>query len=545
MSRYELNNINNFVMKAAKALYDNEKFLVGVLAVRARKLAQAYPTDPTVVGCSNFLNKRANSNADWISRAELKNVYSRLYSNNNKFATEFKGELGLVEHDPRTLMQRDPNEGKNLVADAYKELSDGLLSEQIEAALDKKTEFKLYSSAMAKEVQKTCARELNGFGIFPKKLAVVAGQSDILICQATYETPKGQSSVLIPVEIKEGRALMPNMFLSVGGFISLNKETLQEHLRATAGRSFQVDVHKLLEKISEAKNGTPKVLNDVEQAVIKMASSRQTPVNQTLNAVIMQEVDAASPNVVTPILEAPEEVKTMAAMLTSNAGAAEFTFGKDAVTLGRGLISNELRAAGFVNAQVAVADNTNDTISYAVAVDGKFGFTVPVKVSGGQLHLPKVIVSEGRLFDMSASGLSSLLSEGDTDSRAVAMTSPVYGAKPSELVDRVREAMASENFLAAEDALHVLKDSGDEVAYKAAMGLYVSGLKGTPDVAKHTCTATVKLPSSKYLLCSHTGLPVHQVHTDKYGNCQRAYRKDMSQSSEGGISTITSRIYFE
>lgn len=545
MSRYELNKISNVVMKAAKAVYDNEKFPVGVLAVRAKKLALAYPTDPTVVGCSNFLNKRAGSEAVWITRAELKNVYSRLYSNNNKFASEFKGELGLVEHDPRTLMQRDPHEGENLVASAYKQLSDSLLSEQLESALDKKTAFKLYSSDTAKEAQKTCARELNSFGAFPKKLAVVAGQSDIIICQATYETPKGQSSILIPVEIKEGVALMPSMFLSVGGFVNLNKSTLQEHLITTAGRSFQVDVQKLLKKISEAKNGKPKTMSDVEQVVMKVASTRQTPVAQTPDAVIMQEVDAASPNVETPTLEAPEEVKSMAAMLTSNAGAAEFTFGKKAVKLGRGLIDNELRAAGYSNAQIAVADNTESSISYAVAVDGKFGFTVPVKIKEGKMFLPKVVVASGRVFDMSADGLSTLLSEGETDPQAVAMTSPVYGVKPSELVDTVREAMVSENFPAAEDALHVLKNSGDEVAYKAALNLYVKGLKGTPEEVKHTCSAPVKLASSKYLICSHTGLPVHQVFTDKHGHCQRAYRKDMSQSSEGSPLTITNKIHFE
>jgi len=545
MSRYELNKINNVVMKAAKALYDNEKFLVGVLAVRAGRLAQAYPTDPTVVGCSNFLRKRAASNTDWITRAELKNVYSRLYSNDNKFATAFKGELGLVEHDPRTLMQRDPNEGENLVASAYDKLSDSLLSEQLEAALDSKASFKLYSADTAKNAQKTCARELNSLGAFPKSLNVVAGQSDVLICQATYETPKGQSSILIPVEIKEGMALMPTMFLTVGGFVNLNKETLKGHLKATAGRNFKVNVQELLGRISEAKNGTPRTMSDVEQTVMKLATARQTSVDQTPNAVIMQEVDAPSPNVKTPILEAPEEVQSMAAMLTSNAGAAEFTFGKKAVKLGRGLIANELKSAGFNNFQIAVSDNTKTNISYAVAIDGKFGFTVPIKIQNESVYLPKVVVASGRVFEMSAQGLNSLLSNGETDSRAVAMTSALYSVKPSELVDRVYDAVSSENFPAAEDALHVLKNSGDEVAYKAALNLYIKGLKGEPDMAKHTCTATVKLASSKYLICSHTGLPAHQVYTDEHGNCQRSYRKNMTQSSEGGVSTITNRIYFE
>ena len=183
---------------------------------------------------------------------------------------------------------------------------------------------------------------------------------------------------------------MPGMFLSLAGFIALNKDNLQDHLKATAGRSFKVDIQNLLTKISEIKNGVPKKISSIEQLVMKVASSKQTPITQTPNAIIMQEVDQARPEVQTPTYAVPEEVKSMAAMLTSNAGVAEFTLGKDTVKLGRALIVSELRAAGYNNVQIVVSSNTEDKISYAVAIDGSFGFTVPMKIKDGKPSLPEV-----------------------------------------------------------------------------------------------------------------------------------------------------------
>jgi hypothetical protein len=113
------------------------------------------------------------------------------------------------------------------------------------------------------------------------------------------------------------------------------------------------------------------------------------------------------------------------------------------------------------------------------------------------------------------------------------------------LVDAVRDAMASQNHLKAEDALHVLKTSGDEVAYKTAYNLYISGLnvKTASAEEKTECQAQVKTAHSKYMICSHTGLTVNKVYQDKYGNCQPLYRRGMDDSSEGGFFT-NSRVTF-
>jgi hypothetical protein len=384
MSRYELNKLSNILMKAAKAVYDNEEFPVGVLAVKAKKLAEAYPTDSTVVGCSNFLRRRADSKSAFISRAELKSVYNRLYSKNNKFAASFKKELGLTEVNPVKTMSRDLKEGESFVDEAYGKLANPLLSEQLESALLKDKSLKLYSAETARKAKAVCARELNNCGALPKQLSIVAGQPDVLICQAAYDTPKGKTHILIPVEIKNESALLPSMFLSIGGFVGLNENTVKDYLNASAGKNYKVDVQGLLQTISEAKNGKPKELSEVEQIVMKTASAKGTLASQGMNSIIMQEVDLDSPGIDTPTVEAPEEVKSITAMLSSDAGAAEMVFGKTLVEDGRNLIINAMRGAGYSSVQVAVSDNTKGSISYAVAVDGGFGFNVPVKIVNRQ-----------------------------------------------------------------------------------------------------------------------------------------------------------------
>jgi len=107
MNRHEFDKLQNIVIKTAKAVYDNEKFPVAFLAARASRIAQQFPHDPTSVAFSGFLTKRASSNGSlFITRAELKDVYNKLYYPNNKLAQHFTNELGIVERTNTTFTGR-------------------------------------------------------------------------------------------------------------------------------------------------------------------------------------------------------------------------------------------------------------------------------------------------------------------------------------------------------------------------------------------------------------------------------------------------------
>lgn len=550
MSRHDFHKVADIVKKTAQQIHDNEKFFVTQLATRAEMVAQAYPHDPTSVALANFLKQRSTaSGAVFITRAELKSVYHKLYYPKNKIAEHFKDELDIVEKPRTNLMRRDPREGENLVEAAYKRCANSHLSEQLSAAFEKKA-HNTYTSEIAKDAQKACARELNLCGLLPKQVDVVAGQQDLLICRATYDTPKGHCHVLIPVEIKNSKALIPSFFLTTAGFVNLNAKFIKDHLYRTAGKTFQVDVQQLLTAISAAKNNEVNVkpMSDVERIVMKTAAAKETPATHAVNNIIYKEfnpIDPKSMDLETPKLPDTEK---FASRLSSNVGVAEFTFGQDAVNMGRGLIQQELKAAGHKSAQIAVSGVTDKSITYSVSIGGGFGFSVPVKIANKRPVAPSVIVLSGRVYEFSPMGINQLLTTADTDPIASAQASPLNTLKPSSLIDSVRDAMAAGNFAKAEEALHVLKTAGDAVAYQAGYVAFVEGLSGRAmkkeAAAKSKCTAPVKTQTSKYVHCSHTGLPLHKVYQDVEGHCLPLYRRQMKESTEGA-SFLHSKIFLD
>lgn len=550
MSYHELNKLRNVVSQAANALYGNEKFTTGVLAVKARKIAELNPHDSTSVAMYRFLESRAQNERElFISRSELKSVYNKLYTNNNKFGQYFKDELGLEKDTTKVQMKRDPGEGTPLVEDFKNHMGDNFdvnaysaLKENLESVLDRKP-IKSYSSKIAKLAQKTCARELNAHGLLPKNIEVVAGQSDVVICRATYDTPKGQSSLLIPVEIKHNIALSPDMFLNTSGFTRINNSAITGYLKATAGKLFKVNAERLLKDISKVKNAKAEPKNGVKAMLNKVASKRGSPMTD-MNNIILQEVDPIHPDVMVPDVEVPEEVTTFAKSLTSNAGVAEFTFGKDAINAARQLILFEMKQAGFKNPQVVIASSDEGSVTYAVSINSGYGFKASVKFADKKPVMPSIIVSNGNVYRFNANGIGKLIANGDSDSRAVAQTSPLYNEKASEIVNRIRAYVNNREFDKAADAVNVLKSSNDQVAYQTGYRIYTDGL-GAKKVAsvKTECKKQVKLNNSAKVVCSHTGLPLEKIYQDKHGNCIPLYRRGMEETSEG-VATIHSKVFF-
>lgn len=533
MSLHELNKI---VGRAAKALYDNEKFPVEVLAVRARKAAENFPSDPTVVAMSNFLTKRASSDI-FITRSELKDVYRRVFSQNTKFGGFFAEELGIGDAPKTNVMKRHPKEGTNFMAEAYERHGDPVLANALTSVFDPKAAYKPYSPSIAKMAERTCLHELNRM-VAPRKIDVVAGQSDLLLCQATFETPRGHSNVLVPVEIKEGHALIPTVFLSSVGFVDLTKSALENHILETAGQVFRVDAQQVLQVIATAKNGAPEPLSEMEIIIARTRSAKGS--NDSANNIINQQVDPAQIEVETPRLA---EADSFERKLASSQGIAEFTFGRQTIDVGRKMLKQDLTSLGYKHAHVTVADADETTVYFAVSVDGQAGFKVPMKVVDRVIQNPKIVISSGNLYQFSKEGISQVLASEAVDTQAIAVASPAYGLRAGELVEQVRVAIGQGNTDRAEDALVVLQAS-NQAAFKEALAIYQQGLNGQIKTASENscCKTQRKVAYSKYMICGHTNLPVHKVYQDKNGDCQPLYRRSIAEA-EGG-SFMHSKVYF-
>lgn len=478
------NELNQFITKTAQAINNLEKLAVPLLAVRAKKAAELNPDDVCLVQAANVLDKMSVNGKSFITRTEFNKLYDSLYTRNSKFAEFFKDELGSRELPKNSIMQRSASDEGDFMESAFKNTSDPILSNALSQIFDKDGKYKIYSEEVAKKAQESCLKELNSIGAPPKFVKVFAGQNDLIICQATYETPKGKSEVLVPVEIIENNALLPNMFLSQAGFVDLKKSEIQDHIVRTAGKSYRVDGEAILQALSNVKNGTKVAVSDVEIAAMKLSASKETPSSYAHDGIVYQSIDEEIQPVQDIQYKLDPEVESFAKSLASPKGIANHLFGAKNIQAANNLISRKLASWGFKNAQVAVDDATDNSVVYAVSLAGTAGFRVPVKVHQGNVQEPTIALATGKVYEFSKDGIKQIYSSSERDSRALAKASPSYELKTSDLIKQIKEAMDDNNYTKAEDALNVLASRDDQTAYQTGFAVYMNSLNMKNPLAK-------------------------------------------------------------
>ena len=535
MNPNDINNFKNAVDLIKTALDANEKFLIGPLSVRLNKAASENPGDQTIYSLSAFLRSKAEKET-FISKAELNSVYNKFYTNGTVCASYLDKEITKKAEFTGNKMARDENEGN---FDYFKS-ADPILTNALESAFDPKVALKLYSNEIAKLAEKTCGKELCNFPIQPVKIEAIDGNEEVILCKASYETPKGQSHVLIPVEVNGSKTLFPTVFVSNAGFENLNKENLGKHLVATVGKSFKANVGAILNVIKTAKHGVKpdESLNEVEQIVLKASLNKKANVSE--NSIFFELTDKNAGDI--QLKADSEDVESFAQKLGSNKGLAEITFGKSVVEAGRNMIRQAMESFGH-KVQVVVADVNKDQVVYA-ASNGIGGIKVPVKFANNKPIPPSIALAGGMVESFDQGGIDKLFGENDVEKASLA--SEFYGSKPNELIENIKVAMSNRNYEKAEEILNVLANSGDEKAYKFAFSVYLNeiGAKPVEKVASEIqkCAMQIKSPNSIHIMCGHTNLPLNKVYQDAQGNCLPLYHKNIENTNESG-SFLDSKLY--
>ena len=466
----DLHEITSLITQTAQAIEANEKVALPIVAAKARREAQARPTDVPLINASQVLTKMA-SDRTFISKDELREIVERFGASHSALSKVFAEELGKQpERKPQTFV-RD-YEGGSLDQD-YSKFADPLLSNALAGAFDQKPTEKLYTQADAQRAQRATHAQLLALGLPAKDISTFAGRQDIIICQATHETPQGQSRILIPVELREGKAVLPTMFLSSAGFEDLDKKSYVAQVKRSAGKSFRVDGNRLLDILEQVKKGSNEI-NVVEMAAIKLASEGGTASVDQPNP-LFAELENPQKDVELPKVASTEESK-FAETLGKPDGVARFVHGDRVVEAGRQILIQKMAEIGYNNVQIRVADVDEDKILYAVAIGAGTGLRVPLEVTGNKIAPPKIVFADGMVTAFSKQAISEIVQAGTGGSkRALAVASPCYDMKPTELLDVVKESIAEGNFIRAEEAINVLGEV-DPHAQRVAIAHMMSNI---------------------------------------------------------------------
>lgn len=533
------NEISKLAKSVSQYVQDSEKLSVPVVAARVRKALQEFPEDPTISAMANVLTRMADKKS-FISRGEFRKMYQGFYSRNTRFGEIFASELGAsTELKGPTLFNR---EGESVQED-YEKYADPVLANALKSAFDGSGELKVWSEKAALDSVRKVSQMFSGCGL-ECRASVATGSPDCVVVEASFETPKGRTNVFVPVEVMGSSILTPSTFVSNRGSEEFTSQNIVDYVKKYAGNSLQLQAKQLLGVVENIKSASKKSVSSVELALTKWKAANQTKneyfVNQVTGLTVMAEDNSAE--VALPEVKDPE-IQSFAAKFDSPLGRANFLFGERKVTAARRSVEFSLRECGIKSAQLAVADNTDDTLSFAVKADG-VAIMIPVKMKTAS-PTAEVFVCNGSVKLLNRTAVDSLMKKCEVDFKAAAVASPLYKVKPSELVEAVRTAMVEGNLAKAEDALNVLATSGDEKAYGVAMAAYMQGLGGKIEktASESCCTRVIKTANSKFPICGHTGLPVHKVYQDGNGDCHPLYRKGMSESYEGA-SFMNSKIFF-
>jgi hypothetical protein len=535
MSHEKLNQLVGFI---AKKLDDNEKLATPVLAAKLAKCVEAFPHDQTVGAIATVIDKMAINNTLFIRKADLKSLYNKLYSRNTKFAELFQDELGLQEEAPSiTTYKRD-----DAVEVQTYEVADPILANALTSAFDSSVPLKEYSQVLATKALKSVSATLNGWNLRPTTLDVENGNDKFFVLKANYETPKGITSILIPVEVHNQKVVEASLFMGNTGPEELNHVNIKNYLTSGVGLRLKVSASNVFDALNNASVKAFE-LSDAELALTKLNAKREASTEYSQNQIVGQEVDQTYSDVSLP---EHKDFSTFEAELETPHGQAYWQHGAS-VTAGISYLNREITSFGFKNPQIAVSKSDSNTVYFSVAVDGgKIGFVVPVKVANNKVIIPTVMLCNGSIAPFNANTINELRVKNSSDFKAAATASPQFALKPSDLVNNIRVALAESNHSKAEDALNVLANSGDEKAYATGFQMYLEGLAGKKAEASAEkscgCSLIIKSANSQHPVCGHTNLPIHKVYQDKHGNCLPLYRRDMDETYEGA-TFMNSKIF--
>lgn len=533
--------LQELVGSLVKKIENSEKIPTPVLAAKLANCLQMYPEDHTIGAMTQVIEKMASNNNLFIRKQEFKNLYNKLYTRNTKFAQLFKDELGEVEQLPTpTFHHRDDAKEIDVYAGG-----DQVLSNALNSVFDKSTPLKMYSQKLADQAKHVVAKSLDSWNLKPTFINVDDGNEKFLVIKADYDTPKGITSFYVPVEVANNKLAEASVFMGNLGPQELNNSNIKNYLRKNAGNKLKVNAAGILDVLTKAASENREV-SAAELALTRLNASRTTNADFFQNQIIGQKISEAAPKEVQ--LKKSDEFISFEEKFTSPYGQASFNFGEDKVKLARENISRELLSLGHDNAQVTVTSSDNSTIFYGVSLDGgKVAFTVPAKFANGKLQKPNVLICNGSISSFDADGVNKLYLNNQTDYKVAAVASPLFGLKPSELVDNIREAAAEGNMARAEDALNVLANAGDTKAYATGFQVYASGLHGQPknqvtDHPMYNPNDFYKTAHSKFAISKQLGLPINKIYIDDQGNHRPLYRRGMSETYEGA-SFMNAKIF--
>ena len=524
---------------------------------------EQYPNDSVITQMAFAIERMAEHapRGATISQSDISGIYNNFakISGASRFR-DVLGELLLDSGITATASSSDFIKQNRLDAEIEKEIktaADPTITNTIASVFSDSAEIKAFDNKIATKGIEYVTAELNARGFKPS-VEIMGGDKDTIIYAANIDTRKGRVTVAIPTQIDSGRVLFPSTFVADDHLEELSATTLGMFVekKAVAG-DFSVpktaDILSAVRVIMGHKNlGAQEFTKVTETVPDKQANELST-------------LFAASEKIVTkPDLntyqkaDMPKELAHLARDFEDDVLEAASQFGLEAIRTGKELIANELRSAGFKNAQVKFGSESNESVIYLAAINTPKGpreieVAVEMKALSENKYMPLMptyFAYDGMIEDFTSTKLQrfAMTLPSPSTQNVVYTTAYNYMLLP-ELKDEMLKAVGDSDYVTCETVLAEIRDRFNDDDYKNAIADYHFILTQKAKLHKQSqykCSKVIHAGHGSIEdRCGHYLVPLSKVVTDEQGNCRlktAIERERLNPIDESGAAISTSKI---
>ncbi|MDB2481544.1 hypothetical protein N9W84_00090 [bacterium] len=491
-----MNNLRELRIQAEKALAkikNGKTFPTKYVLDRLNKAADAYPRDILICTARDVIQKKSSS-SNFITQQEIYGIYNSLYNysgGHSKFR-EAAGDLLPSEEVNFPMPTKNASASRDDVAGNSKTIfADNESTKQAADSfshifsLSSEGSFSTSGNKTIRKAEKFAKLQLNSLGCSPKSISAVKNNEHFILCKASFQSVSTkESSLSIPVQVKNGNPVLPEYFISEGNLVPLNKENVLVYLKSEEADAKRTELDAF-------------------------ASQRRTD-SVSLDRVVV-----------------PQSLKSFA-NLEDDLMTAASKFSKEEVNMARSVVDMELKGFGFKNPQVKVAGSVDNGILFSVDLPamGKISSVeVPVKIRNGKALYPSTFICENKSYDFNKSSVLKIASK--TSTKSVFNHNDVNWDSMSyhSLINTMEDSAAKGNFKMAEDCLSQVqaKFSGQQVVN--ALNKYSSLLKKSSSIDQESFIKEavrkgdlIKTPTSFDLYSPKYGMYLSKLAFDSQGN---------------------------
>lgn len=466
--------IEDQLMDLAQRLFlqENRLYTVSQLVPRFRQVANQRRQDLTIQQVARVLEAMAvKAPLKELTAQDLQTLGKKFWSHGTEFSEEFRDLL-----DPETAMTtpvkasssrhdyhgnlRNASDVKDTVTevDLYNEET------EIEQLVDPNLTYAKRDLPLFRYAAVLVEEELRATSRIAKTALRLKYQTpEVLLYQASFKTAAGEAEVFVPVELKDGNPLIPQVMTANDKIYSLDTagvDTLTEDL-TYATYAHQAEAAKRLRADLGLYNHNLR--------------------SDSMNEIEVDELDDL------PQKQVKLEVAEIEGILKDAVFRKDSSFDETTIAYGRDLVAIELHDLGYKNPQVRFAGDWNKGLLYKAAVHGEGGkieIDVPVETARGMLLNPHCFAYKNQMHDLSRQAISKLFAEGES---TVDVHPLLFSMSYPDLKKQLRRAAHQHSPKLAQSVIELIGEKFGEYYKTSSIDDYQTWLEEATESYKARC----------------------------------------------------------